>query len=218
MKHHTKVILMEIKIISILATITIALAGGAHAGVCDYKPSNLVGKTATTIGTAIAGGSAAAGVGLQAAGYYTLVHAGSGLTMLGSTAAGASAAGTVGIIAGTAGAVGTIGAILMAPVTLIVGGITIIGVGAFEGACYFQVERVTDPYKVREVIESVALQDDAVSIISTDDGDAMELKVSENTETYLLRNLYIADGQLKHRDFGPDTDLGPVLFTSKITE
>jgi len=192
----------------------IAFTGAAQAKVCDYTPSNLVGKTAATIGTAIAGSSAAAGVGMQAAGYYTLVHAGSGLTMLGSTAAGASAAGTVGIIAGTGGVVGTLGAIAMAPVTIIVGGITIIGVGAFEGVCYFQVERIEDPYDVRRVIESVASQDKAVSIVSTEDGDAMELKVGAETKTYLLRKLYIVDGQLKHRGWGPNTNLGPVLFTS----
>jgi hypothetical protein len=199
---------------TLLALPLIALAGAARADVCDYTPSNWAGKTATTIGTAIA----AAGPGLKAAGYYTLVHSGSGLTMLGSTAAGASAAGTVGIIAGTAGAIGTVGAILLAPVTIVVGGLTIIGVGAYEGACYFQIERVTDPYQVREIVESVASQDDAVSILSTDDGDAMALQIADNTETYLLRNLYVADGELKHRDYGPNTTLGPILFTSETLD
>jgi hypothetical protein len=210
--------MMKIGRVSILAATAVAFAGGAHAEVCDYTPSSLVGKTATTIGTTIAGSTAAAGVSLQAAGYYTLVHAGSGLTMLGSTAAGASAAGTAGILAGTGGVVGTIGAILMAPATIIIGGITIIGVGAFEGACYFQVERITDPYEVRKVIESVASQDEAVSVVQTDDGDAMSLTVLGQTETYLLRDLYIADGQLKHRDFGPNTNLGPILFASEAIE
>lgn len=197
---------------------TFAIAGEAHAEVCDYKPSSLVGKTATTVGTVIAGGATAAGVGLQAAGYYTLVHAGSGLTMLASTAAGASAAGTVGIIAGSGGVAGTVGAILMAPATLVIGGVAIIGVGAFEGACYFQVERITDPYEVRKIIESVALQDEAVSIVQTEDGDAMSLRILGETQTYLLRNLYIADGQLKYRDFGPNTNLGPILYTSEAKE
>lgn len=202
----------------ILAASAISFGGSAYAEVCDYTPSNLAGKTATAIGTSIAGGGAAVGVGLKAAGYYTLVHAGSGLTMLGSTAVGASAAGTVGIVAGTGGAIGAVGAILMAPVTIVVGSLTIIGVGAFEGACYFQVERVTDPYEVRKVIESVAAQDEAVAIVSTDDGDAMTLTVSDQTETYLLRNLYIADGNLMYRDWGPNTDLGPILFTSEAAK
>ncbi len=46
----------------------------------------------------------------------------------------------------------------------------------------------------------------------------MALKVSGQTETYLLRNLNIADGQLKHRDFGPNANLSPVLFTSEGVE
>lgn len=116
---------MRIGITSILLAAFLSLATKAHADVCDYKPSALVGKTATAVGSAIAGGGAVAGGAMQTAGYYTLVHAGSGLTMLGSTAAGASAAGTTGIIAGTAGTIGTIGAILMAPVTIVVGGITV---------------------------------------------------------------------------------------------
>lgn len=209
---------MKIGTVSVISAAVISLAGGAHAEACDYTPSKLAGKTATMIGTAVAGGGAATGVGLQAAGYYTLVHAGSGLTMLGSTAAGASAAGTVGIMAGTGGVLGTVGAVLMAPVTIVVGAITIVGVGAFEGVCYFQVERVTDPYEVRTIIESVASKDTAVSIISTDDGDAMALTVLNETKTYLLRKLYIADGHLKHRDWGPNTNLGPILLTANAPE
>ena len=152
---------------------------------------------------------------MQAAGFYTLVHAGSGLTKLGSTAAGASAADTVGIIAGT---VGTASAILMAPVTIFVGALTNIGVGSFEGACYFQVEPITDPYDVRRVIESVASQDSTVSIVSTKYGDAMVLNISGEFTSYLLRNLYIADGQLMNRDFGPNKNLGPILYTSEPLE
>lgn len=210
--------MMIIRKMSILAAISTIFAGSVHAGACDYTPSRLAGKAATTVGTAIVGGSAVTGVGMQAAGYYTLVHAGSGLTMLGSTAAGASAAGTVGIIAGTGGAVGTIGAILMAPVTIVVGGLTIIGVGFYEGTCYFQVERVTDPYDVREIVESAVSKDDALSIVRTDNGDALKLTVSGEVVTYVLRNLYIADGQLKHRDWGPNTKLGPILYTSDAIE
>ena len=200
--------------ISITAISAIIFAGTASAELCDYTPSNLVGTAATSIGTTFLGTGAAAGLGMQAAGYYTLVHAGSGLTMLGSAAVGTSAAGTVGIIAGTGGTIGTLGAILMAPVTIVVGGITVIGVGAFEGACYFQIERVTDPYDVRRIVESVAIHDEAVSIIRVDDGDALAITVLGETETYLLRNLYISDGNLKHRDWGPNTNLGPVLYTS----
>tara|TARA_R110001606_G_scaffold126209_1_gene260055 strand:+ start:175 stop:798 length:624 start_codon:yes stop_codon:yes gene_type:complete len=198
-----------------LAAAIVAWSGTAEAGICDYTPSNILGQTATSVGTALAGSGTAAGLGMQAAGFYTLVHAGSGLTKLGSTAAGASAADTVGIIAGT---VGTASAILMAPVAIFVGALTNIGVGSFEGACYFQVEPITDPYDVRRVIESVASQDSTVSIVSTKYGDAMVLNISGEFTSYLLRNLYIADGQLMNRDFGPNKNLGPILYTSEPLE
>ena len=91
------------------AVIAAFLPAAAFAGICDYKPSRI-----GTLAAAAIGGAAVAGTGtaMTTAGFYTLVHAGSGLTMLGSTAAGASAAGTVGIIAGTGGVIGTVGAIL----------------------------------------------------------------------------------------------------------
>ncbi|TCM82607.1 hypothetical protein [Rhodovulum steppense] len=190
------------------------IAGSAQAEICDYKPSKLVGNAATAVGASVAGGADAAGIALKAAGYYTLLHSGSGLTLLGSTAAGASAAGTVGIIAGTAGAIGSIGSVLMAPVTVALGAVAFVGAGAYEGFCYFRVDRVTDPYDVRRIIESIAANDDAVAIVRTADGDAMELRTDGAVDTFLLRNLYIADGQLKHRKWGPvpNRTLGPIVF------
>jgi hypothetical protein len=85
----------------------------AHADTCDYRPSRILGDT---VSNAVVGGGIAASTATGAAsalGVYTLVNAGSGLTMLGSTLAGASGAGTIGIIAGTGGAIGTAGAIIL---------------------------------------------------------------------------------------------------------
>ena len=202
---------------SAISLMLLATASLANADVCDYTPSNLIGNAATTVGTAVAAGGATAGLGMQAAGFYTLVHAGSGLTMLGSTAAGASAAGTVGIIAGTGGVVGAVGAFLMAPVTIIVGGITVIGVGAYEGVCYFQVERIEAPELVLEIVSSVAANDSSVSVEQSDDGPVMVLVVDDKEERHLIEDLYIADGNLKVRSWGPDESFGPILFTSEGT-
>jgi len=112
------------------------LAQTAFAGVCDYRPSQLIGGTSTTVVAGGAGATAATGIGLKAAGIYTLTHATTGAAMLGSTAAGASAAGTTGIIAGSAGFLGTAGAVLMSPFVIIPTAITAVGVGAYEGGCY----------------------------------------------------------------------------------
>jgi len=207
---------MKLPVAGFFGLIVSLLSTSANAEVCDYRPSTLAGKAVTAVGTSVVGGSVATGVGMQAAGYYTLVHAGSGLTMLGSTAAGASAAGTVGIIGGSAGFIGTAGAILMAPVTIVVGAVTVIGVGAFEGVCFFKVERVTDPYEVREIIESVVLQDDALNIVNTDQGDALKITVLGESSLYTLRKLYIADGELMYRDLGPNTRLGQVNYQAPV--
>lgn len=204
---------MTSKMLSLASLIALVLcASSAEADVCDYKPSSLIGKAAAAIGTTVSGTGALAGIGMNSAGYYTLVHAGSGLTMLGSTAAGSSAAGTIGIIAGTGGVAGTLGAFVMSPITITVGSITAVGVGAFEGVCLTQVERISDPYDVRRIVESAAAHDHALAIVASEDGDSLRLTIDGQTETYLLRDLYIADWQLKHRDWGFNTDLGPIFF------
>ncbi|HCP82024.1 MAG TPA: hypothetical protein DIT67_10700 [Octadecabacter sp.] len=197
---------------SSLVTATFFASTPVFAEVCDYKPSKLVGGMISTAAATVGGGAAAAGVGLKAAGYYTLVHSASGLTMLGSTAAGASAAGTTGIIAGSAGVGATIGSILLAPVTIAVGALTAITVGSFEGVCYFQIVRVDDPIQVRSIIESVAANDTAITVVETNDGPAMIFEVEEGQEIYMIRNLYIADGDLMHRDWFLNTNLGPVAY------
>ena len=199
---------------SILVLAVMTGTTGAQADMCDYSPSKLAGKMANTVGSSVVDAGRSIGNEVSETSYYSLIHAGSNLTMLGSSAAGSSATGAVGIVKGAVGALGTAGSVLLAPATIVVGAVTIIGVGAFEGTCYFKVDRITDPYEVRSVIEDVASRDEAITIVKTDKGDAMALEISGKTKTYLLRKLYIADGQLRHRDFGINTNLGPVLFSS----
>ena len=122
--------------IIIALVIGMSLAQSAIAGVCDYRPSELVGGKTTGAVAGTTGTAAAAGIGLKAAGVYTIPHATTGAAMLGSTAAGASAAGTTGIIAGSAGFLGTAGAVLMSPFVIIPAAITAVGVGVYEGGCY----------------------------------------------------------------------------------
>ena len=124
------------KKISISILLSCLFSHSAMAGVCDYRPSQLVGGAATGAVEVTAGAAAATGIGLKAAGLYTLTHATTGAAMLGSTAAGASAAGTTGIIAGSAGFLGTAGAVLMSPFVIIPAAITAVGVGVYEVGCY----------------------------------------------------------------------------------
>ena len=75
--------------------------------------------------------------------------------MLGSTA-GASAAGTVGIMGGTAGLVGSAASVIMAPITIIAGAVIGAGVTAFEGICYFVVERVDDYDTILNILDNLS--------------------------------------------------------------
>ena len=47
----------------------------AAAGVCDYRPSNLIGGIATGGVAGASGAAAVTGIGMKAAGIYTLTHA-----------------------------------------------------------------------------------------------------------------------------------------------
>ena len=108
----------------------------ASAGVCDMRPSKLVGGALAGSVAAGTGATAATGIGLKAAGVYAITNGVTGATMLGSTAAGASAAGTVGIIGGTSGVIGTVGAVLVSPLVIVPAAIVAGAVGVFEGGCY----------------------------------------------------------------------------------
>ena len=138
-----------------------ASAAPVYADTCDYRPSRILGDTGSK---AIIGGGVAVSSATGAAtamGVYTLVHAGSGLTMLGSTLAGASGAGTIGIIAGTGGALGTAGAVILNPFVWVPAAIVSVGGGGFEAVCAFLVdERITEYEEVLAVMESFAAHSD----------------------------------------------------------
>ena len=197
---------------------------------CGYRPSNLIGGAGAGAAATAATATAAAGAGAKAAGFYTLTHAVTGATMLGSTAGGASAAGTVGIMGGTAGAVGAVGAFLMAPATIVAGAIIGGGTAVFEGACYFAIDRLDDPELILAVVKNLALQSDAnyFELVEAADGTAaiyLATEVEPNGKVmernkYSVEKLYIEDGVLKHKDWGPNTQLGKVgyLLGSLSTE
>lgn len=124
-----------------MKTITAALIVGmvtqlAHADVCDYRPSNVIGKGSTALIAGGSGAAAATGAGMKVAGIYAITNATTGAAMLGSTAVGASAAGTTGIIAGSAGALGAIGTALMSPIVIIPAAAVAVGAAAYEGGCH----------------------------------------------------------------------------------
>ncbi|MBK5927280.1 hypothetical protein [Rhodobaculum claviforme] len=195
----------------------------AMAGVCDYRPSAVLGQGSAAVVAGAGAATAAGGGALKAAGVYTLVHAGSGLTMLGSTAAGASAAGTVGIIAGTGGVLGTVGAVLLAPATIVVAGVTAVGVGGLEAACFFTDERVTDYDAVFALMAHLAEHhpEDRFRLVTGISGrqdDAIRIwnPETEELDRYLVADLYLVNGTLMHREFGFNRNLGRVALVTEV--
>ena len=121
--------------LTVFAFCMLLFAGSASADVCDYRPSELIGAKATATTAGVSGSMFTAGAGLKALGFYTLEHAGSGSTMLGSTLAGESAAGTAGILAGTGNGIGAVAAFLMSAPVLAVTGVIAGTLVVYEGGC-----------------------------------------------------------------------------------
>lgn len=184
-------------------------------GVCAYKPSALAGVAAEKASGALTGAGAVARAGAEAgaraAGNWMLMHPGQTVT-LASSAAGTATSAATGAATGATGLAATVTAVVTAPVTLVVGAVTFAAAGSYEGLCYFQVERVTDPAEVRAIIDSISESDPLVWTRNTDKGPVMVLAGPKGETVYPIKKLYIADGVLKVRDWGLNTTLGPVAY------
>jgi len=203
-----------------LTAFSFLTASQAYAEACDYRPSKILGRDGSNAviasgGTVVAGTAAA-----NALGIYTLVNAGSGLTMLGSTMAGASGAGTIGIIAGTGGAIGTVVATILNPFVWVPAAVIGIGGGGFEAACAYLVdERITEFDEIMVIMRSFAAHADPEYFELVDNAIPPVVRLSDgqgNWTTYKIENLYIVEGMLKHRDWGPNTNIGRVVLLSDV--
>ena len=191
------------------------------ADACDYRPSRLLGETGSKAAIGIGGTVASGGAIGTSVGLYTLVNAGSGLTMLGSTMAGASGAGTVGIIAGTGGAIGAAGAVILNPFVWVPAALVGIGGGGFEATCAFLVdERITEFDEVLTIMKSFNIHADKNYFMLNDKTipPYIELRNEGLTfDRFYIEDLYIVDGVLKSRDWGPNTTIGRVVFLNDDT-
>lgn len=133
--------------------------------------------------------------------------------MLGSTAAGASAAGTVGIMGGTGAGIGAVASVLSAPVTIAAAGIAALAGIGMEGGCYFADERITDFHTVYKLVQEVVATGDPtmMGIVYQPTGPWLWLRQDDKVVTYEILNLYVVNGELMHRDWGPNTDLGHIV-------
>lgn len=207
--------------LSLSAVLSLASATTSLAGVCDYRLSQLVSPAAAT--TVVTAGGAGATVGpatMALGGLYFFPHAASGTLMLGSTLAGASGAGTVGIIGGS-GFAASVLAVLTAPVTLLFAAGTTVTVGGLEAGCYFVDERIVEEEEVHAILGQVALtaNEDFFKLFQVGDEETAETGTVSRVRIpdedggyrfYDVANLYIVNGELRHRDRFLNTSLGNI--------
>lgn len=200
--------------INILCAFT---ASSAFAGPCDFRPSQLAGSGISGAAIGATAGTAAGAATAKAAGVYTLVHATTNLTMVGGTWAGASAAGTAGIIAGTGGVIGATVAAITAPATIAALAVAATAVGGFEAGCYFSDERVTNYDAIDALVYDISLsaRENFIYVPAQLDRKNAYVKVfmhydgtSKIYKNFNVDKLYLVNGVLYHRDFGPNTKLG----------
>ena len=181
------------------------LAWPAEARVCDYRPTEMLRSGAVTgaIGTAT-------DFAVKADGIFTLTNAVTGASLMGTGAAG----GTLAQITATATSA------LAAPGAAVAGAVALVGLGAYEGLCFFGDERITDYGEVLGVMEAIALSADP-AFFRVEPGPAgrdeavVILGDGRGVETgYPVRRLYIANGVLMHRNWGVNTALGNVGFAT----
>ncbi len=195
------------------AITAVLLPAAAAAAVCDYKPSRLLGSMVSAANARTGGPAAAAG----AVGHYTLVNASSGLTLLG--AAGGTASG---LATGASSFLASAIAFVTAPATIVAGSVTAVALGGYEGACYFSVERVTDPGMVTAILRDMETEadPDRFNLVTPQNTGDLTLVLRDpatprQVRTYAVRNLYIADGMLLHRDRLLNTRIGKVIFVQE---
>ena len=140
--------------------------------------------------------------------------------MLGSTLAGASGAGTVGIIGGS-GFAASVLAILTAPVTLLLAAGTAVTVGGLEAGCYFVDERITEEEMVLAILRQIAMtaNEDYFKLfdVSAEEaaatGTVSRVRIPAEDgkyQFYDVSNLYIVNGELRHRDWFLNSSLGNI--------
>ncbi len=198
------------RLLPCLSVVATFFASPVFANACDYKPSRMLGEVASAATSAASSAAAASGMSLKSMGYYALAHSSSDLSILGSIASGTSNTG--GIVAGTTGVGSAVAGIVMSPFVIFSGAVVAVGATGYEAVCYFRIERVTDPDLIYGIIADIAYHDPRVTMVETDDGATMLLQGDDREQSYLVRNLYIADNELIHRDWLLNTNLGPVLF------
>ncbi len=209
----------------ILTAALVLAAPFAQADVCDFRPSILAGKAGQAAKSTAGTVASVTTEGARAVGAYTLENPVSGVSMIGSAVSSATAAGSS-VAAGAGGALTTATAIATAPVTIAVAGLTAVALGGYEGACYLRAERITDTDEIRYIVANLSANSDPTMFALIPKGEKYVTLKGRNAIAgedklriasagvgpfiFDVKNLYITDGVLMHRDAGRNTVIGAV--------
>lgn len=185
----------------------------ADAEICEYRLSSLLGTTAATGVGAVSRTLAVSPLAFEGAGFYLIAHSTSGAIMIGSTAAGTSAAGTVGIIGGTGSGLGAAVAVVTSPFVTVPAAVAALATAGLEVGCYFQDERIDDPVMIYTLLQSIVAGAPATQIGLFILSNEIWLRVADETGTqqvFRVRDLYLVNGELMHRDWFTNSSLGYV--------
>jgi len=196
--------------------LTLALILGtttAEASICDYRLSSLIQRRGSPAMEAER--AATATPEDQGPVLYFTVNPRTGETSLGATGSGSP---NDGFLTRTARVLGSAVAVVTRDSPLVSAGGAVAGAG-IEALCYFRDERITDYDDVLAVLETVSLtmppdlfaviepgleRRDAFVRLNRNDGyDAVE---------YQVKDLYIVNGQLRHRNWGVNDIVGDITI------
>jgi len=189
------------------------IASAAAARVCDYRPTEVLRSdmASSVVSDVREGASGLVG------GIFTLTNTVTGASLLGGNAG----AGALGQIGGAATAVGnSAAAVLSAPGAVVAGAVAAVGIGAYEGLCFFRDERITGYDDVLSVMRAIATSADP-AYFRVEEGPVGQREAtvligngSGRSDTYAVRKLYIVNGVLMHREWGLNRELGDVGFAA----
>ena len=211
----------------ILVAAFLAAPMSVQADLCDFRPSLLASKAGQAAKATAGAVASVATEGVRAVGVYTLENPVSGISMISTGVSSAAAAGSS-VAAGAGGALTTANALATAPVTIAVAGLTAVALGSYEGVCYFRQERITDYDEILYIVSNLSANSDPTMFRLIPEGtDYVTLKgrnaIAGDDKVRIaatgvgpfifdVKNLYITDSVLMHRDAGRNTVIGNVAL------
>ena len=189
------------------ALIATLLPFTASADACAYRPSEVL--RSGTGGAAAGARDAVAGLAARTESAFTFTNAMTGATLLANPGTG-----VLGQIGSTAGALGAAAAgVVSAPATAVAGAAAAVGRGAYEGWCFFRDERITGYDEVLALMVAIAEAADPAHFRIESGGGRRDARVvivdgAGGERRLEVRRLYVVNGDLMHRDWGPNTPIG----------